>query len=76
MLCRLDVRGLLFMTGVSGEPNMSKVNSELFIVKAVATSFSGAVSSGTQKDEKCKYWYFFFKTLQMLFGLMYSFFKH
>lgn len=48
MLCRLDVRGLLFMTGVTGEPNMSKVNCELFIGEA---SFSGAVSSGTQTDE-------------------------
>lgn len=52
VLCRLDVQGLLFMTGVNGEPNMSKVNCELFIGEAVLTSFSGAVSSGTQTDEK------------------------
>lgn len=52
MLCRLDVRGLLFMTGVNGEPNMSKVNCELFIGEAVLTSSSGAVSSGTQTDTK------------------------
>lgn len=52
MLCRLDVRGLLFMTGVTGEPNMSKVNCELFIGEAVVPSFSGAVSSGTQRDEE------------------------
>lgn len=52
VLCRLDVRGLLFMTGVTGEPNTSKVNCELFIGEVVVTSFSGAVSSGTQADEK------------------------
>lgn len=60
MLCRLDVRGLLFMTGVTGEPNMSKVNCELFIGEAVVPSFSGAVSSGTQRDEKLKLIFFSF----------------
>lgn len=50
-LCRLDVRGLFFITGDTGEPNMSKANCELFIGEAVLASFSGAVSSGRNENE-------------------------
>lgn len=44
-LCRLEVRGFVFITGVSGEPNISKVNWELFIGEVELASFSCAVSS-------------------------------